>query len=164
MKLVFSPAIVLNSPVIYQYNRVYNFTTMVDRVEQLKNLVPDLAPWQQSIGFFDEFAFDTSYAQFIKTNDFAFLDLMKIMVPIYKGEDVLVLTDTSIPIYEILTESLVKFIDTFYGFIPSVVKELEDFECVRDSSFTAQGILNLDSDRIRYVALVARYNIREGLL
>ena len=136
-------------------------STRVD-VEQLNNLSAGLQ-LLDSINFNNEaeveFNFDITYADYILRDNAAFIDLMKIMIPLYKGENVLILTaSNSNRLYEALEESLIKFISTRYSFISYRVNDLDDFYSVKDSSFlTINGLQTLDADRVRYVSLTQRY-------
>jgi len=141
---------------------VYNLTSTRVDVEQLNNLSAGLQ-LLDSINFNNEaeveFNFDITYADYILRDNAAFIDLMKIMIPLYKGENVLILTaSNSNRLYEALEESLIKFISTRYSFISYRVNDLDDFYSVKDSSFlTINGLQTLDADRVRYVSLTQRY-------
>ena len=131
---------------------VYNLSSYVENIQRVYLLPPS----EIAESFLDEKSFDLQYANFILNDDFSFMELMKIMIPIYEGKDVLLLISESL---ENITESLMKFISGRYGIIPYLVYEEEDLDYLNESNFTVNGLYNLDIDKNRYSVLYARLNM-----
>ena len=89
-------------------------------------------------------------------NDFTFMELMKIIIPIYEGKDVYIVVSRS-PYFDMITESLTKFIQVRYSIISQYVYDFDDLDFIdMDLSFTnIQGLYNLDVDKERFSRLIA---------
>ena len=133
---------------------VYNLSAYIEGIERIYLLPPD----DISHYYADEKTFDLLYADFIFKNDFSFMELMKIIIPIYEGKDVVLLISESL---ENITESLLKFINGRYGIIPSIVTDEEDLDMITESNFTLNGLYNLDQDKNRFSRLYAMTNIND---
>lgn len=133
---------------------VYNLSAYIEGIQRIYLLPPD----DISSYYADEKTFDLLYADFIFKNDFSFMELMKIIIPIYEGKDVVLLISESL---ENITESLLKFINGRYGIIPSIVTDEEDLDMITESNFTLNGLYNLDQDKNRFSRLYAMTNIND---
>lgn len=154
--LVFGNAKIL--PLLSQEKfAIYNFSSMIMGVEKL-----DLIPEPNEIDFFDEKSFDIAYSYWIMTNDSKFIELMKIVYPLYCGINVLVLVNwydnMSNYFYANLNESLMKFIQSRYGYNATIINEPEDYieqsSFDLESSFSIEGLGNIDSDKYRLAYLL----------
>ena len=125
---------------------VFNFTSLREGFEMLK-LVP-----MENLAYGDERMFDQNYANYILSRDAVFVELMKMMLPIFNGLDVYIMIHHN-PNFEVLHDSLQKFIQQRYGYVSNIIYSIEDWECVIDSQFSLQGIYNFDKDKERLLAL-----------
>lgn len=134
---------------------IYNLSSYTEQYERIHLLPSD------DIGKYynDEKTFDLLYANSILQDDFYFMELMKIMIPIYEGKDVLLLISER---FENITESLMKFISGRYGIISYIVNEAEDLEYLNESNFTINGLYNLDIDKNRFSRIYAISNMKDG--
>jgi hypothetical protein len=124
---------------------MFNLSSLREGYERL-NLLP---PTTQDYNYYDEKNFDLQYANHILTNESLFLELMKIIYALYEGKDVYILV-TRDEFFDMVTESLIKFIQQRYGYISSVLNEPSDIDYVdREASFSIQGVFNLDQDKER---------------
>lgn len=137
---------------------IYNLSSYIETIQKIYLLPPS----EIADSFLDEKSFDMQYANFILNDDFSFMELMKIIIPIYEGKDVLLLISESL---EHITESLMKFISGRYGIISYLVYEKEDLEYLNESDFSLNGLYNLDIDKNRYSIIYTKMNMNnEGVL
>lgn len=131
---------------------ILNLSSYKEGIEKL-NLLP---PTNGTLPFKDEKEFDIAYANYIMANDFTFMELMKIIIPIYEGKDVYIVVSRS-PYFDMITESLTKFIQVRYSIISQYVYDFNDLEFIdMDLSFAnIQGLYNLDVDKERFSRLIA---------
>jgi len=98
--------------------------------------------------------FDLIYANYIIGDDSVFMELMKIIYPLYEGQTVYVLVGNDECKY-VITESLIKFIQQRYGYNSYLINEEADLEYLtEESSFSIQGLYNLDVDKERYSIII----------
>ena len=131
---------------------IFNLSSTLEEGERLFKLIPPFS----ADDYKDEKEFDINYANYVLSNDAAFIDLMKIIYLQYENNNdkliyVLVNFDE---IRDIITESLIKLIQQRYGINACIVKEYEDFDTLEDSEFDINGLYNLDQDKERYVLLI----------
>lgn len=127
-------------------------------IEYLKNLTPSSScVTVSSMQLNDERQFDIAYANYLMTNEAAFVDIMKIMYNLYQGYDVFCISDVSDEYNELFVESVLKFIQQRYGFNGQILGSPEDFMYTSDSTFTIQGLYYLDLDKERFVAVCQNY-------
>lgn len=152
MRLVFGDYNCLDSQVIDNIENfvVLNLNSFIEGYERL-NLLP---PFGLEYG---DKNFDIMYANYIIQNDAPFMELMKIIMPLYYGRDVFILS-TSGSIYDFISESLQKFIQQRYSLISYTVNELSDWEYVEDTMFNIHGVYNLDIDKERFSYIYASNN------
>lgn len=131
---------------------ILNLSSYKEGIEKL-NLLP---PTNGTLPFKDEKEFDIAYANYIMSNDFTFMELMKIIIPIYEGKDVYIVVSRS-PYFDMITESLTKFIQVRYSIISQYIYDFNDLEFIdMDLSFAnIQGLYNLDVDKERFSRLIA---------
>lgn len=110
--------------------------------------------------------FDISYANYIFSNDYVFMEFMKIIYPLYLGNNVFLLVSRNENTHDIITESLCKLIQQRYGYNYQILNNKDDINYYDDSDFSITGIQTLDQDRERMVQLAVRTNpqiLEDGL-
>lgn len=99
--------------------------------------------------------FDMSYHNFILNNDEAFLQFMNIMIPVFSNPDVLVQILINVSNFrDVITESLIKFIQQRYGYNSYLVYNLDDFVCVEESDMSVPGLFAMDQDLQRWQMMI----------
>lgn len=101
---------------------------------------------------------DLILSNYIFNNDSIFYEFMvKVILPLYSQEIVILLGNIEYDFYDICIESLLKLIQTRYGISGVIINDISDIDMVsenllfgRDSEFTIQGLMNLDMDKERY--------------
>lgn len=132
--------------------KVYNLTSLAERYAPFR--IPLVPP--NSLGSNSEYEFDVNYMHWILDNDGNFCTFMNIIVDLYKGTDVFIITSED-EWSEILTESLMKLIQQRYGILSAKINNVEDLLYATDSSFAeGYGIFNLDNDIERFDYLVQK--------
>lgn len=149
-------------PVVTNYGKpcfLYNIGSMFVQkgIEHLKNLTPSSNQIMISSMQLDEREFDIKYANYLVSNDAAFIDIMKIVYNLYQGFDVFCISDVGDEYNELFIESILKYIQQRYGFNGQILGDIEDFNYTIDSTFTIQGLYNLDIDKERFVILCQSY-------
>lgn len=109
--------------------------------------------------------FDIAYANQIMSCGIC--EMMKIMLPIYNGEDIylLVYKDNG-GYYDAVTESILKFIQHRYGIIGIVINDLCDYDVTPtqyNTSFSLPGLFNFDQDKEIYTRELAKGAINGGI-
>lgn len=103
--------------------------------------------------YVDEYDYDCYLAQNIISNDYVFDTLMtNIMWPDYCGENVYVIV-SEVEALVPYVESLLKFIQDRYGFMPNWVNEPEDIPLCRPTEFSIEGRQQFQADKERFVYL-----------
>lgn len=99
--------------------------------------------------------FDIAYANYIFSNDNVFMEFMKIVYPLYCGQDVFLLVSRSENTHDIITESLCKLIQQRYGYNYQLLNNKDDIDYYDDSGFSMVGIqaLDIDKERMTYIAV-----------
>lgn len=131
---------------------ILNFTSLKEGIEKVF-LIP---PFQ--LQFFDERTFDINYFNWIFQDDTFFMELMKIMIPLYFGNNVFIAVTNENNMYDYLTESLQKLIQQRYGYISNIIYCEEDLDTLVEGSFHIMGISNLDIDKERFEILYSKMN------
>lgn len=124
---------------------VLNFSSLAQDYEFV-----DLLP-RERFNLDDSQEFDVAFANYIFSDDYRFIQFMKIIYPLYEGIDVFVLVTRS-EFYDILNESLAKLIQQRYGYIYNDIFEIGDLEYLSSGSFSIQGLYNLDMDKQRLIS------------
>ena len=127
---------------------VYNISSLVEGYQRI-NIMPPLEIFQMCGN--DEKLFDIKYAEYILSVPQVFNELMKIMYSLYYGNDVYLLVTRDGGYYDILTESILKFIQQRYGYDAYILNDLEDIQYVEKGEFNIYGLYNFDIDNKRYV-------------
>ena len=99
--------------------------------------------------------FDIAYANYIFSNDNIFMEFMKIVYPLYCGQDVFLLVSRSENTHDIITESLCKLIQQRYGYNYQLLNNKDDIDYYDESGFSILGIqaLDIDKERMTYIAV-----------
>ena len=105
--------------------------------------------------------FDIAYANYIFSNDWVFMEFMKIIYPLYMGSDVFLLVSRNENTHDIITESLCKLIQQRYGYNYQLLNERDDIDYYDDSGFNINGIqiLDMDKERMSYLAVAQNPDI-----
>ena len=129
--------------------KIYNLTSLAERYAQYRiQLVPP-----NSLGSSNEYEFDVNYMHWIIDNDSNFYQFMMLIVDLYKGIDIFIVTSDD-EWSQIITESLMKLIQQRYGIISVKINIVDDLVYSNDSDFAeGYGIFNLDNDieRLEYL-------------
>lgn len=135
---------------------VFNFSSFVEGVPQLTNLLP------HGLDTSTEEQFDETYFSYIFVNDFAFIDMMYIIMEIYKGNHIYLIINKT-PFYDRLIESFVEILKQRYGIIPYFINDVTDYEAILQhddqTTFSTQGLINADIDRQRFLTLLYAHGI-----
>ncbi len=131
------------------HTKIYNLTSLLEGFPRL-NILP------YNLRYSDEKEFDLAYALYLLENNIAFYDMMRIIYNLYLGIDVYVMVSTD-QFSEILTESLMKFIQQRYGYNSNRVNEPSDLEYLINGDFSLLGIYNLDQDKDRFSYLIVEF-------
>jgi len=137
-----------NSKNIPEDCTVYNLTSLIEYYPRLNLLVPS------GIGYYDGYEFDVAYMNYIFSNNAVFAQFFQIILQLYIGNDVYIITDDEIW-SENLAESLLKIIQQRYGYNGIRINCYEDYAALATSSNTGKfdpsyGLANLDSDKERF--------------
>lgn len=124
---------------------IWNFNTGIENIPNI-NLMPP-----NNLGKLETHDFDYNYMRWILDNDINFIELMKIMLALYRNEDVyLIINDLDIWSLQIV-DSLMKLIQQRYGINGILIESPDDVSCARDEGFDPYfGIQNMDQDSERY--------------
>ena len=127
---------------------VYNLTSLIEYYPRLNLLVP------ANIGYYDGLEFDLSYMNYIFGNDSVFYQFFYIIMNLYMGNDVYIITDDE-NWSENLAESLLKIIQQRYGYNGARIDSYEDYAALVKSKNNGKfdpgyGLANLDSDKERF--------------
>lgn len=134
---------------------ILNLTSLVEGYQRVF-LVPQTG---SMLDFTNEDNFDIEYYQYIYSNDIPFMEIMKIIMPLYLGKDVFLLVSRGIDTFDKITESLMKIIQSRYGIVSMLLNDVTDFPSEYDkmemlnSGFSLSGLSCLDADRERYTFL-----------
>lgn len=135
---------------------VLNLSGLVEGYQRI-NLIPQKG---SGLDFVDDANFDLAYFNYIFSNDAAFMELMKIIIPLYYGIDVFILV-TRDEYFDKITESLMKVIQQRYGYNHMIINDPfdypDDFDDVnQDEGFSISGLACLDQDKERYAIIIDR--------
>lgn len=131
---------------------VLNLSSLVEGFPRVY-LVPSV-----SANYNDDKEFDVAYANYIFSNDAVFMELMKIVYPLYEGYDVFLLVSRNEDTYDIITESLCKLIQQRYGYNYQLINHKDDIDYYDDSNFGLYGIQTFDADKERMTYLAVQQN------
>lgn len=106
---------------------------------------------------------DIGFFNYIFGNDYIFMELMKIIMPLYFGRDICILV-TENETLDKITESILKIIQSRYGYNSTIVNTEEDILDLyntydtEDYSFSLEGLAMLDIDKEKYSYITAIQN------
>lgn len=126
---------------------VYNLSS-ANQYYPLVNLIEPLCKVKYELALDDEWYFNTIF-----NDNHYFMELMKIMEPLYEGKNVYLLVNNSISIQP-LTEMVTHLITSRYGYSAQYLNTIADFDETDDSTFSFCGIKNFDADRARMLQLL----------
>lgn len=135
---------------------LFNFTSLRENFGKELHLYPYNIPDNQ-IGFIRSDEFDQWYANFILFNDMLFSEFMNVAYSLFSGSDVFIAVRRT-DLYEILTESLTKLIQTRYGYCAQQLYEVDDLNINDESDFSYFGLKTFDQDLSRYLNLFDQSN------
>lgn len=144
----------IHNPVIFNlssynsnFDSIASLTTSINNIQmQFEGVPPNQYIYYQ--------AFDIAYMNMVLSNNNLFIDLMKVMINAYEGNNVIILVQRD-EYRDAIMESLIKLIQVRYGYDCWIVESIEDIECIKETKFTPMGLLTLDEDRKRYIQLYA---------
>ena len=133
--------------------QVLNFTSLYSGYPSLSALTTNMYNMNQS-GlpsniYVDTVQFDIQYANAIFRDDKMFEAFMSIMIPVHEGINSILLVHRD-TYRDSLMESLIKLIQQRYGYNSWIVEDIDDIDCIHESTFTPYGIMALDADIKRY--------------
>lgn len=131
---------------------VLNLSSLAEGFERV-HLVPSI-----SASYNDDKQFDIDYANYIFSNNFTFMEFMKIVYPLYTGADVFLLVSRNENTHDIITESLCKLIQQRYGYNYQLLNNKDDIDYYDDSNFNIYGIQTFDMDKERMTYLAVQQN------
>lgn len=131
---------------------VLNLSSLAEGFERV-HLVPSI-----SASYNDDKQFDIDYANYIFSNDYTFMEFMKIIYPLYVGSDVFLLVSRNENTHDIITESLCKLIQQRYGYNYQLLNNKYDIDYYDDSNFNIYGIQTFDMDKERMTYLAVQQN------
>lgn len=117
-----------------------------------------------NLGATDSFSFDFQYMRYVTETDNVFIELMKVMIPLYQNTaDVyLVIEDRDAWSLEVV-DSLMKLIQQRYGINGVFIETKEDYlEAVDDYFDPYNGIHMMDMDIERYQSLYYLWYCKSG--
>lgn len=136
----------------------YNLTSYIADVPKLDMLIPspEFIPEDVLRGDCTDASFDIAYHQYILQNDYAFLQLMSIMVPEFTEPGILIQILINVSNYrDIISESIMKLIQQRYGHNTFYVYNPEDFLYIEPQTFSVPGLFALDEDRNRWLIMTS---------
>lgn len=133
---------------------IYNLSSMKEGFERVNILPPS------NISYNEEKGFDMNYASYLMSDEAFFEFFGKVIMPIYDGYDVYIVV-TRNGMFDAIEESLQKFIQQRYGINSYIVNSIDDYIMEDITSFSIQGLYNLDIDKDRYIYRYATINIEQ---
>lgn len=134
---------------------VYNLTSYLEGIPSLLDLLPTI----DIIKNIDDNNMEQVYHNVIMNNDNAFMMMMSIVLPLYEGNNVLLLIGEN-PELDILHECLTRYLQTRYGIIGNVIYDESDFDSCIDKQFTnMRHFIALDEDKKRWSYLYTSQNM-----
>lgn len=131
---------------------VLNLSSLAEGFQRV-HLVPSIPA-----AYNNDKEFDIAYANYIFSNDWLFMEFMKIVYPLYDGYDAFLLVSRNEDTYDIITESLCKLIQQRYGYNYQLLNNIDDIDYYDDSNFSFQGIQTFDQDKERMTYLAVAQN------
>lgn len=147
---------------VTQDDAILNFTSLNQSMPRLGYLLPSLDVFNT-----DPDTLYKMYCDTLQLNQYAFSQLMEIMMPLYEGKNTYVCTcgdEIYNPYLQTMQDLLVRFIQERYGYNPVFINEPEDLESFNsgDYNFTVNGIMIFDDDKQRYILQREEDRLRMG--
>ena len=129
---------------------VYNMSSYAEGYTVLRGLNP-LNFYEAGISLIPNFS--EWYASFVINNWQSMKELVDITRLLYKGNDVMILTNPSLEFSNTLSEALSDLIYKRYGYVSNIVPSLdkEDIPYLKEGEFSPLGMRNFDSDLSWYL-------------
>jgi hypothetical protein len=132
---------------------VFNLSSLYSGYRSVSELITSLAPLNNTGLPMPEFVqtveFDIQYANALLSNPILFSKLLSIVSASYEGNTVVVLVERDW-YRDAVMESLIKFIQQRYGYNCWIVEDLDDIECIKETTYTTPGLLMLHDDLLKY--------------
>lgn len=141
--------------------KIYNLSSPLEGFERINIIPHDLMLTEEN-----QYQFDMLYAQAII--QYGMVEMMKIILPVYNGEDVYLIVYHDNGYFDAITESVVKFIQNRYGIIPVYINDMIDYDFTPtqyNMSLSVNGLFNFDQDKEIYVKEYVRemYNMGQPI-
>lgn len=133
-------------PIASDVEVVLDSTGLIEGAPQLTHLFPAFANVM-------DFTFDQWYWDYLLKYDYPFMDLMRIIYPLYEGKNVALIYNPIAGMYNDYIESLLKFITCRYDILGNRIQIPEDNDVANESDFSIRGLYNLDLDKNRMLSL-----------
>lgn len=143
---------------------VYNFSSYNEQFPRL-GLIPNPSIFPNNGFGIDSRDIDRMYYDLIINNDVFFMQLMQIIIPLYNGEDVYLLTsDTDNDYILDIKESLLKLIQQRYGYNAAEINNREDYDFFNpeDFCFSEIGLNYMKGDQERYQYIAEANRLMHG--
>ena len=142
---------------------ILNLSGLTEGYQRL-NLIPQK---DSRLDFMDDNQFDLAYFNYIFSNEFMFMELMKIINNLLFGKDVFLLV-TRNEWFDRITESLLKVIQKRYGCTYMMLNDPDDIlsemdEVSIDEGFSTVGLSCLDQDLQVFSFNIAKYNTEQEI-
>lgn len=135
-------------------NLIANETDIIFNLSSLREGYDRISLLPQSSLKYDIKEFDLEYYNYIMNNDNVFFELMKVITPLYNGQNVFLLIGEG-EVYDFVAESLQKMIQQRYGINSYFINDKEDYEDIKDkTNFSIQGLYNFDIDKEKYTNML----------
>lgn len=95
--------------------------------------------------YVDTVQFDIDYCNYLFNDCEMFYAFMRIMEFSYEGYSVIILVERD-PYRDAIMESLIKLIQSRYGYNCWLCEDIEDALCLKESNFTPAGMVNIIQD------------------
>ena len=138
---------------------IYNLTSQLEGFERLDILPPNMIVSEEN---FREF--DIQYAQYLL--QYKLIEIMKVMFRLYDGYNVYILVYHDNNYYDMMLDSILKFIQQRYGIQPIIINEPEDYLNIiptqNNSALSLHGLVNFDKDKEIYTKIMVQGMINYG--
>lgn len=155
MLIITEPKILYNISYNPVNTVVLNLNANVTTFETLR-LMP---PYNWGV-YIDSPNFDQEYISLILSYNNYFMEFMKILIPLQRGMDVILLVYKDETVFDSIVECIVKLIQQRYGYQYNIIDSVTEYDTLNTetSTFTTPGIIQLDQDLNRYYSILAQRN------
>ena len=137
-----------------EQTKIYNLASYIEGFERTPQLDPLSYCFPIVVTDENEQQFDSFCANLWRTNPTANRTLVRIMIDVYNGMDVILLFTEKVTFAVHLVESLSKYIQELYGIIVNRINTVDDIPYIKESVFSIEGVqlldLELNSYRMTY--------------